>query len=95
MIHKLHILKALPLPPSLLYNLWHFRHFLLATHITQLWPLNRREEEDVIVGPLSDRANMTSSPATHFQLSLWAGGGGAGPHWHTRRLERRTGTCWR
>ena len=56
------------------------------------------EEEDLILdwsGGASDRPgySMTSSPATHFQLSLWAGGGGT---WacHTRRLEQ-DGSWWR
>ena len=35
---------------------------------------------------------MTSSPATHFQLSLWAGAGSRACH--TRRLEQ-DGTWWR
>ena len=72
----------------------------------QLWPLNWcalavagqcAEEEDLILewsSGASDRHgySMTSSPATHFQLSLWAGAG----IWacHTRRLEQ-DGSWWR
>ena len=52
----------------------------------------RRSESVRSVGPQTDMANMTSSLATHFQLSLWAGAG----TWacHTRRLEQ-DGTWWR
>ena len=42
MIHSLYILKSQELPDSLLYNLWHFVHFLLHSQSPrQLWPLNR------------------------------------------------------